>query len=43
MLNNKGRWAVFNQIVDYIKSYSINKYQHNDTIYYEVCSILKKE
>ena len=42
MMNNKGRWVVFNQIVDYINNHSFNK-QHNDTTYYEVYSILKKE
>ena len=42
-MNSKWRWAVVNQIVDYINSYSINNYQHNDTTYYEVYSILKKE
>ena len=43
MMNNKGRWVVVNQIVDYINNYSFNKQQHNDTTYYEVYSILKKE
>ena len=43
MLNNKGRWVVINQIVDYINHHNFNKQQHNDTTYYEVYSILKKE
>ena len=43
MINNKGRWFVVNQIVDYINNHSFNKQQHNDTTYYEVYSILKKE
>ena len=34
-MNNKGRWVVVNQIVDYINNNSFNK-QHNDTTYYEV-------
>ena len=42
-MNNKGRWVVVNQIVDYINNHSFNKQQHNDTTYYEVYSILKKE
>ena len=42
MMNNKGRWIVVNQIVDYINNHSFNK-QHNDTTYYEVYSVLKKE
>ena len=41
-MNNKGRWVVVNQIVDYINNHSFNKQQHNDTTYYEVYSILKK-
>ena len=43
MMNNKGRWVVVNQIVDYINNHSFNKKQHNDTTYYEVYSILKKK
>ena len=43
MMNNKGRWVVVNQIFDYINNHSFNKQQHNDTTYYEVYSILKKE
>ena len=43
MMNYKGRWVVVNQIVDYINNYSFNKQQHNDTTYYEVYSVLKKE
>ena len=42
MMNNKRRLVVVNQIVDYINNYRFNK-QHNDTTYYEVYSILKKE
>ena len=42
-MNNKGRWVVVNQVVDYINHHSFNKQQHNDTTYYEVYSILKKE
>ena len=41
MMNNKGRWVVVNQMVDYINNYNFNKQLHNDT-YYEVYSILKK-
>ena len=43
MMNNKGRWVVVNQMVDYINNYNFNKQQHNDTSYYEVYTILKKE
>ena len=43
MINNKGRWVVVNQIVDYINKYNINEQHHNDTTYYEVYTILKKE
>ena len=43
MMNNKGRWVVVNQMVDYINNYNFNKQLHNDTSYYEVYSILKKE
>ena len=43
MMNNKGRWVVVNQIVDYINNHSFNNQQHNKTTYYEVYSILKKE
>ena len=43
MMNNKRRWVVVNQIVDYINNHSFNKQKHNDTTYYEVYSILKKE
>ena len=42
-MNKKGRWVVVNQMVDYINNHSFNKQQHNDTTYYEVYSILKKE
>ena len=30
-------------MVDYINNYNFNKQLHNDTSYYEVYSILKKE
>ena len=43
MINNKGRWVVVNQIVDYINNHNINEQHHNDTTYYEVYTILKKE
>ena len=43
MINNKGRWVVVNQILDYINNYNINEQHHNDTTYYEVYIILKKE
>ena len=43
MMNNKGRWVVVNQIVDYINYHNINEQHHNDTTYYEVYTILKKE
>ena len=43
MLKNKGRWVVVNQMVDYINNYNFNKQLHNNTSYYEVYSILKKE
>ena len=43
MVNNKERWVVINKIVDYINNYSFNNQQHNDTTYYEVYSILRKE
>ena len=41
-MNNKGRWVVVNQIVDYINYHNINEQHHNDTTYYEVYTILKK-
>ena len=43
MMNNKGRWVVVNQMVDYINYHNINEQHHNDTTYYEVYSNLKKE
>ena len=43
MMNNKGRWVVINQIVDYINYHNTNEQHHNDTTYYEVYTILKKE
>ena len=43
MFNNKGRWVVVNQIVDYINKHNINEQHHNDTTYYEVYTIRKKE